>query len=125
MSDDLPATNETLFKQCTCCPAVWRTRVDFLSDPGIELIGYQAHFEDLKTGLLLFNHTCHTTLAVDVESLRDLYTGPVFEQHACGSICCPGYCQHRSELRSCPVQCECAYVRAILQIVRHWEKRGA
>lgn len=111
------------FKHCTCCAAKWRAREDFLSDPEITLVGYQAHFEDLRAGFFLFNHTCRTTLAVTVELLQDLYHGPIFRQRATGGPDCMGYCLHRGELRACPAQCECAFVREILQIVRTWPKR--
>jgi len=107
------------------CKAVWQTRDDFLSDPDIELIGYQAHFEELKAGFLLFNHVCHTTLAIAVDALCDLYDGPIFQQRATGGPDCQGYCLRREELRPCPACCECAYVREILQIVGNWKKRKA
>ncbi len=119
------AADRESFKRCTSCDAVWRTREDFLSDPDIELVGYQVHFQDLQTGLLLFNHSCHTTLALAVEAFRDLYRGPVFQERATGGAGCPGYCTHRGELRPCLAHCECAYVREILQIVRNWKKRKA
>lgn len=124
MQEELKTTIGEPFKLCTCCGVVWPTRDDFLSDPEVELIGYQAHFTELKAGLLLFNHSCHTTLAIEVEEVLDLYKGPVFRERATGGPNCLGYCQHRSELRPCPVQCECAFVREILQVVRQWEKRG-
>jgi hypothetical protein len=112
------------FKRCTCCSVVWQTREDFLSDPEVELVGYQAHFEKLTAGLFLFNHSCHTTLALDVEDFRGLYTGKVFRDRATGGPDCKGYCIHRDELRACPAQCECAFVREIIQAVRTWPKRG-
>ena len=113
----------TPFKRCTCCAAHWSSREEFLSDPDVALIGYQAHFEDLKTGFFLFNHACQTTMAIGVEAFLDLYQGPVFGQRATGGKNCLGYCLHRDELRACPVQCECAFVREIIQIVRNWPKR--
>ena len=110
------------FKRCTCCPnKEWRTRDDFLSDPDIVLIGYQTNFEELKAGFFLFNHSCHTTLSVKVELFLDLYDGPVFRERATGGPDCLGYCLHRSALMPCPAQCECAFVREILQIVRNWK----
>ena len=111
------------FKHCTCCSVVWPTRDDFLADPEVELIGYQAHFEDLKAGFLLFNHACHPTLALEVEEVQDLYHGPIFRERASGGPNCLGYCFHRSELRPCPSHCECTFVREILQVVRQWKKR--
>ena len=113
---------ETGFKRCTSCSTAWRTREAFLSDPDVELVGYQAQFEDLKAGLLLFNHVCQTTLAIEAVCFRDLYSGPVFLEHAANRDGCPRYCQHEGDLRPCPVHCECAYVREILQIVRNWKK---
>lgn len=111
------------FKACTSCTAVWPTREDFLADPGVELVGYQAHFEDLQAGLLLFNHTCHTTMALEVGDFQDLYKGPIFREHIRGQPDCPDFCVHQSNLRPCPAHCECAFVRAILQIIRNWKKR--
>lgn len=125
MTKEADAAGVEPFKQCTCCPVNWRTRDDFLSDPDVELIGYQAHFEDLKAGLLLFNHSCKTTMAIDVAAFCDLYDGPVFKERHTGQPSCQGYCLRRDELRPCPNRCECAFVRAILQIVQNWKKRQA
>jgi hypothetical protein len=112
------------FKRCTCAGAVpWRTRDDFLSDPGVVLIGYQANFEELKAGFFLFNHSCHTTLSVKVDQFLDLYDGPVFRERATNGPACQGFCLHRGALNPCPAHCECAFVREILQILRNWKKR--
>jgi len=119
--DDLPVGDSV--KQCTCCGCVWRTRAAFLSDPQLEIVGYQAEFDDLLLGLLLFNHlACGSTIAVPAGLFRDLYDGPVYAQRAMETADCPGYCLRQSELLPCPVQCECVYVREILQIVRRWPK---
>ena len=123
MKKKADATTGEQFKCCTCCSVTWRTRDEFLTDPDVELIGYQANFEDLKTGMLLFNHACHATMATEAEIFRDLYDGPVFRERATGGPTCPEYCLHRDDLRPCQARCECAYVREILQVVCHWKKR--
>ncbi|MEI6211836.1 MAG: hypothetical protein WCR06_09450 [bacterium] len=125
MTNPSDAVTAAPFKKCTCCPVKWQTRDDFLSDPEVELIGYQAHFEDLKAGLLLFNHACQTTLGIEVESFQDLYQGPIFEKRRTSETDCAGFCQHQADLRLCPKLCECTYVREILQIVLKWKKRQA
>jgi hypothetical protein len=51
-----------------------------------------------------------------------LYDGPVFEERHVGDDLCPGQCLHQSNLRRCPVHCECAYVREVLHIVHEWPK---
>jgi hypothetical protein len=110
-------------KRCTCCGHVWPTRAALLGDPQLEIIGYQANFDDLLLGLLLFNHSaCGSTIAVPAELFRDLYDGPVYSQRATGTANCPAYCLRQSELAPCLAKCECAYVREILQIVRRWPK---
>ena len=66
------------FKVCPACRHIWPTREKLLSDPAVALVGYQPHFEELVAGLMLFNHrACHTTLAIEVAGLRDLYVGEV------------------------------------------------
>jgi hypothetical protein len=49
---------------------VWERRDDFMQDPDIELTGYMPTFDDLLTGLFLFNHRCGTTLACPVDMFR-------------------------------------------------------
>ncbi|MDZ4198482.1 MAG: hypothetical protein U1E27_04260 [Kiritimatiellia bacterium] len=106
------------FKVCSC-GARWSTREEFLKDPSIQLVGYQADFEDLRLGLFLFNHSaCRTTLALPAGLFRDLYDGPIFVKRATGGPTCQGYCLHRDNLDPCPAECECAYVREILQRLR-------
>jgi hypothetical protein len=116
-----------IFKDCSMCGKVWRTREDFIEDPELNLIGYQVNFEQLKEGLFLFTHlleTCKTTLAVPAGEFFDLYDGPIFEENKTGTAECPGHCLHQSELRPCPAQCECAFVRDIIGILSNNKKNG-
>lgn len=117
-----------MFRKCTGCGKVWRSRDDFLGDPMVELVGYQVHFEDLETGLFLFNHllpTCGTTLSLPVGDFTDLHDGPVFTGKLRDSEACPGHCLRRDGLDACSAHCECAYVSEILQIIRRWKKTAA
>lgn len=111
------------FKTCPFCSTVWTSREKFLRDREIELVGYQVDFEHVALGLFLFNHnTCKTTLAIQARRLKDLYLGPVFKERRAGREECPGYCLRRSELEPCPAECECAWVRGLLQVIRRWPK---
>ena len=123
MSDCLqPAFQD--FRKCSSCDHRWSTREAFLSDPAVELVGYQVNFRRLEAGFFLFNHlACKTTIAIPVSELRTLYDGPVFSERLANTEGCSRYCQRREKLRPCPAQCECAYVREILQIVGDWEKK--
>ena len=118
----MTAMGDASFKTCTKCGERWDTREAFLADPSLSLIGYQVNFRKLQTGILLFNHSCRTTLALYVIDFRDLYDGPVFVERATGSDQCPGMCLHQEDLGPCPARCECAFVRHILQVIKQWPK---
>jgi hypothetical protein len=111
-----------LFKRCPKCAFQWRTRADFLSDPHVSLVGYQVNFKILTAGYILFNHHCKTTLALPAIVFRDLYDGPVFAENLAGRQECPGHCLYYEDLSLCPAECECAYVRHILQVIKGWPK---
>ena len=110
------------FKTCPKCGFAWPTRKAFLEDPSLALIGYQIDFRQLKLGLFLFNHTCKATLAMHANAFWDLYQGTVFVDRATGGPDCPEYCLHQDVLSPCPAQCECAFVREILQVIRNWPR---
>jgi len=111
------------FKKCSNCGYKWTSRDSFLTDSNLHIIGYQANFKELTTGLLYFNHSCKGTLAIQAYIFGDLYEGPIFKERATGGKACPSYCLNREELQPCPAECECAYVREILQIIKNWPKR--
>ena len=111
-----------MFKQCNMCLAKWGCYEDFLSDPDVSLVGYQVSFEELEAGLFLFNHSCNNTLAIQAEAFTSLYDGPIFNQRATGGEQCPGFCLDKCELNPCPAECDCAYVREVLQAVKKWPK---
>ncbi|OGR15393.1 MAG: hypothetical protein A2277_03910 [Desulfobacterales bacterium RIFOXYA12_FULL_46_15] len=110
---------DMVFKKCINCGKTWPDRDSFLDDPEIFLIGYQANFKYLKLGGLLFNHSCRTTLALPADLFIDLYDGPVFSERVTGSDACPGYCLSKTSLSPCSAQCECAFIREILQIIKY------
>jgi hypothetical protein len=110
------------FKICSNCGHEWEGRDQFLSDPGVKIIGYQAHFEQLEIGFLYFNHSCKTTMTFSASEFTDLYAGMIFQDRLTESEQCPGYCLYRGSLEACPAECECAYVREVIQIIKNWEK---
>lgn len=111
------------FKRCSLCGWSWATRADFLGDPEVRLIGYQAFTEDVAQGFLLFNHRCGTTLALEVLNFQDLHEGVVYSERLAGTPACPQRCFDEKDLEPCPNRCAGAWVRDVLQRVRHWPKR--
>jgi hypothetical protein len=111
-----------LFKKCNLCNIEWDSRDSFISDPNIELIGYQANFKKLTAGYFYFNHSCKSTLAIPASEFMDLYDGPIFTERATNTEECFGYCLDKDNLQPCPVECECACIRKIIQIIKYWDK---
>jgi len=112
-----------VFKECLPCGYKWFLRDDFLSDPSIEIIGYQVNFDDLAAGIFLFNHSCGATFSLSVRNFNGVYVGPIFQNRATGSDDCPGYCLYQDQLDRCSARCECAYVRNIIDIIKKWSKK--
>ena len=110
--------NAKVFKTCSSCGFIWDSLQEFLDDDAVDYAGYQVSFLELETGFFLFNHTCGTTLAVGVDAFHSLYDGPVFLERVVGTDKCPGYCLERMSLEPCPVKCECAFVREIIQVLK-------
>jgi hypothetical protein len=115
--------NRIYFKKCPNCGLIWDSRDSFLADGNLVIIGYQANYKELSTGLFYFNHSCEGTLAIQAYLFGDLYDGPIFSSRATNGDDCPGYCLYRGELQSCPAECECAYVRQIIQLIKNWPKQ--
>ncbi|MBM4147507.1 MAG: hypothetical protein FJ224_00475 [Lentisphaerae bacterium] len=119
------ACDAAVFRTCQGCGFSWKTRRDFVLDPAIHIVGYQANFVNLDAGCFLFNHMtgrCGTTLALNVAAFSDLYAGPVFLERATRTAACAGHCLHSDNMEPCPARCECAYVREILQMIRRRSK---
>ena len=113
-----------IFKKCTCCDLPWSSRTEFLQDANTELVGYQANFCQLELGYFLFNHlTCESTIAIPAGLFQDMYAGPLFAQRLTGTEVCQGFCEDMDAIEPCDAQCECAYVREIMQIIRKWPKK--
>ena len=108
------------FKMCPKCAYTWKTREDFLEDPSICLIGFQASFEETESGYYLFNHSlrgnpCDTTLAMEVEVFLSLLTRTMFTDIKAKTPICEMHCSNVEDLSICPVECKNAFAREIMQ----------
>ena len=112
------------FKNCPSCAQSWESREEFLADATLELVGYQVHFKNLEQGLFLFNHaSCKSTISVQSGQFSNLYDGPIFTKNMTGTENCPDHCLFKTNLQACPAECECTYVREVMQIIKTWQKK--
>jgi len=108
------------FKICSKCAYTWRVRDDFLRDPSICLVGFQASSKKTESGYYLFNHIlegnqCDTTLAVEVEAFLSLHKGTRFTDIKFESPLCEAHCTRVEDLSQCRVECKNAVAREIMQ----------
>ena len=104
------------FTHCSKCETVWKRKIDFLSDTSTSFVAYNADFEYLEHGNFVFKHdTCGSYIEIQIVNFKGLYDGPIYTERKTGTENCPEYCLNSSELRPCPEECECAYVREIIQ----------
>jgi hypothetical protein len=102
------------FKRCIICEKSWCERDEFLNDPELEFIGYQAFLEDGVLGFFMFNHDpCGTTLTVRTDKLREIAEGPILVTE--GSEKPSPHCLTVKDGKPCPPECECAFVKTIIQ----------
>ena len=117
--------NKNPFKVCQNCNASWDTIDKFLSDPKTVLAGYQVAFEDLEGGIFLFSHQqegCLTTLSIPVTDFLSLNDRPLLDKREHQRCIGSEFCQHQNDLSPKPKDCECLWVRNILQIIKEWTK---
>jgi len=102
------------------CSTEWKTRDKFIDDQSLEIIGYQADFENLEMGLFYFTHqkeVCFSTMAIKVKVFLSLYSGGKYTERRTGKKECPGYCLDEKQLNRCDALCECAFNREVIQII--------
>ena len=112
------------FKTCPNCKMVWATQNAFIRDQSLKMNGYMPNFKQLEDGIFFFTHdveNCLSTLAVEASLFLNLYDGPYYEVRMTRSEDCPGYCMDMGITNSCPIKCECAYVREIGKIIRNMQ----
>lgn len=109
-----------MFKQCRKCGVSWPSRDAFLKDASIEVLGYQVFFDDLKEGMILFNHSCNTTMAIHTQHFLDLYDGPFHSGRKPDGRQCPGRCVNENILSPCSPECRCAFISDLLKIIREY-----
>ena len=112
------------FKVCGSCGKAWHTQDDFLGDPDVVLIGYQANSEKPEDGFYLFNHElsngkCFTTLADKVGRYLNLCPPGAMDlsPRDAEPCSCGGFCLDPETLRGCNVLCSNAFAREILRAI--------
>lgn len=118
MTTPEPSEAAEPFRACGMCGRKWMTREELVVDPELRLLGLQAVLGLPDANLVVFEHSCGTSVSVLARRLRDLvavepgsapelpllYDGPD----------CGGHCRRLDDLAACDQPCANARDRSLV-----------
>ncbi len=109
------------FKVCGLCRKIWVTWEEFVSDAGVRLLGLQALLEAPDASLLVFEHSCGTSVSVLTGRLLHLLPLPTAEQAQWpslrGTADCRRHCFSLEDHAPCDGHCRNARDRELVTLV--------
>ncbi|NJD10476.1 MAG: hypothetical protein FIB01_08605 [Gemmatimonadetes bacterium] len=108
------------FKTCGSCRQPWSTWDDFVADRELRLLGLQAIGGVPDASLLVFEHSCGSSVSVLSKRLRDLLPDhPAAGWPSLrGSDQCPGHCIQLGDNARCELQCRNVRDRELIGLVQ-------
>ncbi len=116
------------FKTCGSCRKAWEGWQDFVLDPAIRILGFQA-VEDLPdANLIVFEHRCGSSISLLAKRLRHLLPAPEEPAHLpvlLGSDICRKHCRLIEDLESCDRPCANSRDRRLIQLLLSMRREHA
>jgi hypothetical protein len=109
------------FQICGSCRRSWPTWEDFVLDPKVRLLGLQAVMALPDASLLVFEHSCGSSVSILTRRLRHLLPGPgvgVAWPSLRGTEQCGGHCLLLEDLAACDRPCSNARDRDLIKLVQ-------
>jgi hypothetical protein len=118
-------TVDESFLRCGSCGATWGRWQDCVLDRELRLLGLQVVPHLPQANLLVFQHSCGTTVSVLAQRLRPLLDAddPAFPQ-LYSSDQCNGHCGTLSDMLACDRRCANASYRRLTQLVEEIKRTG-
>lgn len=109
------------FQVCGACKYAWLTWDGFVRDPAVRLLGLQSLAAARDCNLLVFEHSCGSSVSVLARRLRHLL--PQVESDTSlpvlfGTEECRGHCRLLQDLEACDARCGNVHDRALILIVQ-------
>ncbi|PLY03470.1 MAG: hypothetical protein C0623_01420 [Desulfuromonas sp.] len=106
-----------IFKTCTFCGKQWSNFDAFLKDKEKSVIGCQPDMHDPHYHLIMFNCSCHTTLAFRLSELTEALYAPLLKDESLENATPPDYCLNPHRGPKCSSACACRYVRDLVTLL--------
>ena len=109
------------FQVCGACKRAWPTWDGFVRDPAVHLRGLQSVASHPGGNLLVFEHSCGSSISVLARRLRPLL--PEVESDAAlpvlfGTGQCRGHCRLLKDLEACDAPCGNVRDRALILLIQ-------
>lgn len=109
------------FQVCGACKRAWTTWDEFVRDPAVSLLGLQSIAAEPACNLLVFEHSCGSSISVLARRLRHLLPEPESDVPLpvlFGSDRCRGHCRFLKDLEACDAPCANARDRALIRLIQ-------
>jgi hypothetical protein len=106
-----------VFQKCGACGQQWKEWSAFILDPLVRLLGFQAIVSLPDANLMIFEHSCGSSISVLVKRLRHLLPageGETALANLYGSPECNGHCRFLGDLEACDRRCSNARDRQLI-----------
>ena len=107
------------FQICGSCKRAWETWEHFVLDPAVRLLGLQSEITRPDINLLIFEHSCGSSVSILSRRLRHLLPepdGPT--ERLMGTAQCRGHCLRLEDLEACDAPCSNAKDRKLILLVK-------
>jgi hypothetical protein len=116
------------FRICGSCRREWATWDGFVQDPAVRLRGLQSLAVSPEANLLVFEHSCGSSISVLARRLRHLLPaldadGPL--PVLFGTEECRGHCRFVEDLEACDAPCSNVRDRALILLIQCLKKAAA
>jgi hypothetical protein len=116
------------FQICGSCRRRWPTWDQFVRDSDVRLLGLQSEITKPDINLLVFEHSCGSSISILSRRLRHLLPEPQPGDPAerlMGTAECRGHCLHLEDLEACDAPCSNARDRELILFVQRMRKGEA
>jgi hypothetical protein len=108
------------FKTCGSCRKSWEQWQDFVLDPGVRILGFQAIENLPDANLLVFEHKCGSSISLLAKRLRHVLDDQGEREHLpvlFGSEVCREHCRLIEDLEACDRPCANSRDRRLIQLL--------
>ena len=115
------------FQTCGACKYVWSAWDSFVLDPAVRLLGFQPLISNPDFNLLVFEHSCGSSISILTPRLRHLLPEPEPDEPSVRLLNteqCRGHCRRLEDLAACDAPCSSARDRKLILLIQRMKREA-